>query len=493
MVDYRFRLGANCGGAYGQVFDLEGDEGKLIGDMWGAVQTRDGGKTWQATNQGAPSIPSGRALALSKRPATKGWAFAGIGVSHNSTPGSGYFGVISPAGKIRQVSRSPRGFGLNIDNANGIQPRPAGSTIVPIYDSVLDREYVYACAPTGIVRYMNDGAHPLESSGLALVEILSLDQCWKAAVALDADHLMLATFPKNSNGQTQTPKVYALSGIRGSNAAIREIKSGIAVNALRWVGGKLYAAATQGLYRIDNPLGQTPTFTKLGGTFFDRMVTDVCGTGSTLFVGQADGGNNMPTGHAVAKSTDGGATWKYTAGNVSKNLYGTNDVWWLSTRYPNGGIQGNGMDVSQMIYTNGVVWVCGRRGAWASPDQGATWYPAVRGMGGVVNRRIALGSFGVNVDDEDWGAAESGDKFRTCKQAQPRAYPAAAKSRSVGGHTYQLVEGAPYDIRRDGQSIADDVFRGWATSGNVEDLAVASDGTIYVASSGGATLVGDPL
>lgn len=497
---YHWGAGANCGGGYGQVIAADDHHVALIGDMWGAGRSDDGAMTWRPANQGAPSIPSGRAIAMSKRPATAGWAYVGIGVSHGSTPGSGYFGVLSPEGRISVVDRSPHGFGLNIDNANGTVPRPAGSTIVVDYDAATDREYIYAFAPTGITRYVNDATHKLGSSTLSPVRISTIKQCWKATVLLDSNTILAATYFKTSDGLTQSPRLYRIGNLRSGVASVTQVMmpTGLGPNALRKIGDKVYAACSQGFYRIDAPLGSL-VWTKLGGTFFNRSqgsascVMDVCGYGQTLFVGQADGNDSLPLGHAVARSIDGGLTWKWVGGTVSTNLYGTNERFWLSTTYPDGGLQGKRMDVNQMVMAGSTVLVAGRKGVWASPDEGATWYPAVKGIGGSVVNNISVLSGGVvNCDDVDWKASSSTDHFKTCKIAAPVNYDAPSKKASVGGHNYEVVDGNPVDVRRDGVSIADDAFRGWAIWSNISDIEVDQDGYVYVASSGGGTYVGTP-
>src|SRR6185503_13118359 len=102
------------------------DDVLVIGDMWGACRSWDGGRSWRATNEGAPNVPTGRAAAWSQHPGTEGTAFIGIGPSHNVTPGAGYFGLLTADGKVRIIEGAPRGFGLNIDDANTHQPRPGG-------------------------------------------------------------------------------------------------------------------------------------------------------------------------------------------------------------------------------------------------------------------------------------------------------------------------------------------------------------------------------
>lgn len=484
-----WRQGANCGGGYGQVADMDGGNGILIGDMWGIFRTSDGGRMWRAASRGSPNIPTGRAVALSRRPATEGWAFIGIGPSHGVTPGTGYFGVSSPDGALRSVETTPRGFGLNIDSANAQQPRPAGRIIVVNYDQSSDTEYVYAFAPGGVTRYVNDAQHHPATGSLGPVRLSTLTDCFKAAVLVDPDTILAATFAKDPNGRTQTPKVYRFTGIRSSRAQVTLVKAdtNIAVNGFRWVRGVLYAACTKGLYRVNTPTN----WTKVGS--FDRIVTDVAGDDDYLYVGQADPALNMPTGHAVARSADDGKTWTWAATKALSTLFGTQqEKWWLSATYPNGAISGKGMDVQELAVDEGILYAFGRKGCWASPDQGQTWYPAVRGIGGSVVNNLFVSGSSVNAADVDWVASASGDNMRTCAKAQAVNYPAASLSRSVGGHTYRVIEGVPCDITKDGNSIADDLFRSWAVKGNVEDLAISSNGTVYVGSSGGGLLVYDP-
>jgi hypothetical protein len=463
----------------------------VIGDMWGACRSQDGGRSWLATNWGAPSIPTGRAIAFSRRPSTRGWAFIGIGPAKYHI-GGGYFGVLSPKGRIRQVDRSPHGFGTDISDANRTFPRPCGQLIVTDYDAKAHTEHIYAAAPKGLTRYRNDRHHPIDSSDLAPVRLSQMQQAWKAVLLVDRDHLLMATFTRDAGGGSQTPKVYLVSDIRRQATFTEVTYPNVAVNALRKIGHTVYAACTEGVYRIEDPLDTSQRWTKLGGDVFDRIPMDICGKGDTLYVGQADSALNLPLGHAIAKSVDAGASWRWVCSDVRTTHYGSGEPWWQAS-FENGLLDGDAYDTSQMAYSNGKVFVFGRKGAWVSDDGGTTWYPSCKGMNGCSSSRVTVDGSTVNRNDADWGAAISDDAFETCHAGHQVSYPAASLRRATDGHDYRIVQGVPCDITRDGTSIADDVFRGWAVKGNVSDMAVGSDGTIYVVQSGGGLYVGEPV
>jgi hypothetical protein len=488
---YRWRPGADWGGGFVNVGAADGDHLAVIGDMWGACRSKNGGRSWRATNWGAPSIPTGRAIAFSKRPSTRGWAFVGIGPAKDGI-GAGYFGVLSPKGHIRQVDWSPHGFGTDISDANRTVPRPCGQLIDTDYDARSKTEYIYAAAPNGLTRYRNDDDHPLDSSHLAPVRLWQTQQAWKAILLVDRDHLLMATFTRDARGASQTPKVFLVSDIR-RRATFREVTyPNVAVNALRKIGDTVYAASSQGVYRIEDPLATTQRWTRLGGDFFDRIPMDICGRRDTLYVGQADGALNLPLGHAIAKSTDAGRSWRWVSSNVRTTHYRSDERWWQST-FENGLLDGDAYDTSQMAYSNGKVYVFGRKTAWVSPNEGRTWYPSCKGMNGSSSSRVVIDGNTVNRNDEDWGAVVSTDGFETCHAGDVVQYPSASLNRTVDGHAYRIVQGVPCDITRDGVSVADDVFRSWAVTGNISDMAVSSDGTIYVVQSGGGLYVGEPV
>ena len=477
---YSWCKGATDGGGFCNVIatDPHTPGGAVAGgDVWGEHTTNCYGSTWVPRMIGATGIGDiyARAAAFSLK--TPGLAYVGIGTLKG---GGGYFGAVN-GWNLEKRSRSV-GFGTSLaSGAAGNQPRAVGALIQVDFDSGSGVEYIYALTNKGLARSV-DGGSSWQVLGLTSVPGMA----WSALCLVDSNTLLVSSYRTSASSGS---KVWKVTNIR-SNPTFTQVSGAPAVvEHIGLVGGGVFAACgPYGLYSVGS------TWTKIAGTTFTGCnVSALDGSGQTLYVGTA--GAPKSSGRSVAKSTDGGKTWSWVTGpkNITCQVAGTSRTWWL------GGqkcvLGGDAYDASQIAvdrFDPSTCYVAGRSGVWVTRDGGASWAPSMNGLNGseVQNVRAASGGTAY-AKDVDWvGASTSNSWGSAVRTTNPGSFGSAALSRQANGHTFAIKTGAGRDITMDGKSIADSYFMAAAVSPT--DIAIASDGCIYVGLYGGGVLVGTP-
>jgi hypothetical protein len=295
---------------------------------------------------------------------------------------------------------------------------------------------------------------------------------------------------------TVSSGTWRIDGVRGTAQTQTRLTAAPArVEEIAAVGGRVYAAAySSGIYELTN---SGATWTPLGGTFFTSTGSLWCaigGKGTTLFAGCAE-----PNGaKSIAKSTNGGSSWTWVTppSAISLQVWGRTENWWLGLAEPRV-VPGNGGTYVAAAFAvdnfnSNIVYVAGRSGCWKSADGGATWRPAMNGLGGTMHERIVAATSGAGVwtDDLDWIGQTTGDHFFTAtRDSTLPAMGGSNLSITKGGITYQVVLSVIRDIKVGGVSAADEFFR--ATCVRPIDIDVSADGNyIYIAQYGGGVIVG---
>jgi hypothetical protein len=131
----------------------------------------------------------------------------------------------------------------------------------------------------------------------------------------------------------------------------------------------------------------------------------------------------------VQKDTAGtwGMAQSLTTGSprpVHTTEWGTNTNWWMGSGYQ---LDGSEEAASQLAVARGADGArhyveAGRSGTWTSVNDGANWYPAMRGQGVVVAHAVSADpqvSGDARVGESDWEMHSSSDGFTTLTGAPP--------------------------------------------------------------------------
>jgi hypothetical protein len=464
----------------------------IAGDVWGTRLTANQGALWTPNMWGLNGIGDdyGRAVAFSKK--NPGVSYWGMGTLSGYTSGgyTGFFGTSQPGGLQMTKTNTTIGFASSISSGGGLTPRSVGRLIAVDYDQTSNTEYIYALTTGGLVRSTNGGTS-FTTLGLTSVP----NMAWKAVTVAPDGSLYVADYGTRSSdtavtGQQEwhvtnprgTPTITAISGLSGP------------VNDFATINGVVWEASAAGINKL---VGST--WQPVGASFFNvsgLTISSIDGVGQTIYVGMG----NAPSGDFIAKSTDGGATWKFVTGAsaIKSTVLGTTRTWWLNGHgLPSSyGVEQLAVDPSNPNF----VVSSGFRGAYVTQDGGNSWYPADNGLDGTEVSHVLAGTNGQAWnDDTDW-AQPSGSPWHTISTTDHYTsvvgsqtsvtWPTPALSRTVGGHAYAVVKGRPYDITKDGKSIADDYYR--SVMVNPTDIEISSDGYIYIGQFGGGVVVGTP-
>lgn len=519
------RPGADHGGGYshcGEADPLNPGRYATGGDTWGIHITSDGGNSWRKRMRGCSVTTTGsvgpdmpiRALAFSKRPSTNGSLFVSQGRIHGASTPTGFFGWLAKDETTSIVKSTQVPGGGTVYAASAGQPRPAGELIVSEYSSSADTEYIYVLTPVGLYRTLNSSTQYPGQSAVALA-FTATPQGWRWMLQVDATTLYCATW--NVDMATLTTMNTIVYKVVSTGAPLATCTSGQVtvtpltgtpshVNAIKLIGGNLYAAGIDGVYLITN---NGTVWTKISGTVFSGECMAIGGTGNTIYaVNKASSTNPTQT---ILRSTNGaastGSDWQFLVtsdgSNLSGQIWGDGNLWWLykiaadPARLNNNPVTGAGSSftASNIIVdpfdpTKITIW---HNGAWQSRDSGATWRPSMFGLNGAEKHAQRLdGSLGaVTTLDHDYGASQTLDRYRTAidNSSPGTAFPALSLTMTQNGHTYTVSATKPAALLQDGAVISDTYFENACI--DPTDLKVDIDNTIYISQSGGGVLVVD--
>ena len=486
---YRWRKGAMDGGGYcnAMATDPHGaGNAAAAGDIWGEYATANAGGLWYPTMTGATAVDEiyGRAVAYSER--HPGLRYYAIGVLRDrDARGHGYLGAVAP-GSLRLEPRNRRitfSSDLPVGSAHEV-PRAVGRLIAVDHDRTRGVEYLYALSRQGLVR-STDGGASFAGLGLAATPPHA---AWSALCICPDGSLLAASFRTSYRSGSQ---VWRIQNPRLGPAISLERAAPAVVEDIAVVDGVVYAACgPYGLYRVD---GRAWTAVS-PGTFGGCHLSSVAGHSGVLWVGNGIG---MPDHRYIARSRDRGRTFAWTThpAAVSDQVLGAGRRWWLASSWP--GLGKDGYSVSQLAVDPANANACysaGRAGIVATRDGGGTWQPAMNGLDGSLVTAVQAGPAPAEgwATDTDWTAIHTTDHWRTCTRVNARSRlpamgpPALVRHRQ--GRPYEVVLSNPRRMLVGGADVADDYFRSACITPT--DLAVSSDGHIYIGLNGGGILVG---
>ena len=447
------------------------------GDVWGEHTTASYGNLWTPTMTGAGGIGDIYARSVAYSLANPGVAYFGIGTLKG---GAGKFCAVS--GLQLQVRSRTVGFGTRLaSGAAGSVPRAVGSLIQVDLDLSAGTEYVYALTNRGLAR-STDGGRSWAVLGLTSVPAMA----WAALCLAPDGSLYAASYRTSATGGSQ---VWQVTSPRTVAAITAVLGTPPVVEDMRTVNGRVLAACgASGLYAVT-----AGSWSPVASGFFAGChLSSVDGLGNLVYVGSATFPKKSQK--CIAVSSDGGATFRWSTGaaNVSQTVAGTSRTWWLSNGPT---MPGDHYSVSQLAvdrFNPAVCYSAGRAGVWATRNGGASWQPAMNGLGGSEVNGLRVGTTGqVFAADTDWTGIATQDNWQNyARTLSPGAMAARSLSRTVGGNAYQLVTGVPRDLTLNGSSIADGYFRAACISPT--DLQVSADGHVSVGLFGGGVLVGTP-
>ena len=426
---------------------------QLGGDLWGWYLTQNAGVDWLGTMQGLSGIGSiyarGVCFSLINPPA----AYVAVGVLKS---GGGYFGVTSG---IKMNKRTGPTFGGNLaSGAAGVMPRPVGRLIDVSYDA--GTEHVVTAAYNGIFESADQGK--------TFTKLLASSFNWKAVAALGNREYLACKY--NTTG------VVHLKGSSVSNVAAVGT-----IHDMNVIAGICWAVGPNGVFRWDgNGLVKHSAATSF---FSGKNPLTIAGSadGQILLIGTSTAFTGL--------STDGGQTWNQigTTAHVDMTTFAGNPHWLASVNNGWGGSHfSSSMAAIDQVNPKNMM-IAGRQGAWGTHDGGNKWHPCGPYGGEISAIAAGPGSDEFKGNDTDWTGWHTTDAFKhtTTKQAQSGLH--SGLSVVAGGHTYKI---SGQDITKDGQSIADDHFRGGCV--NPKALAVTPTGKIVVGQYGGTIMLGTP-
>lgn len=431
----------------------------LGGDLWSWYETRDAARSWMGIMHGASGIGAiySRGACYSKADPDK--VYIAVGVLKST---GGYFGSCKAPNVTRH--NGPQ-YGANLGGsqstgtgAGASLPRPVGSLIdVSMGGGV---EHIYTSAYNGLM-HSTDGGQTWRT-------LFAHTGNWKAIAALDDTSALAALY-------------HATGVTRLDSSGSHPVSAPGVIHDLRMIAGTCWAVGPTGVYRWSGS-----AFTK------HAAASTAAGTLASTIDGSADGqvlliGLNGP-GSAIL-STDGGNTWHQLGKNAQMVSFG-GVPYWLATAATNGWGQprfsASHAAVDKVNPQN--MFIAGRGGGWGSHDGGATWHPAAPGGGEVTALRGGPGPDEFAGNDNDWTGWHTVDAFKHVTGAKTaQSGLSGHTSFAAGGHQYQFSNG---DVKRDGQSIADDFYRGAAV--NVGCAAASPSGKLLCGQYGGTLLLYTP-
>lgn len=460
------------------------------GDSWGIYNTKTAGDDWLPAMKGLGQVGGDDVeqgdffyfgMAYSEKFPGRVYGLTGKLVG-GTAGGFGY----SEGNAYKVVTRSVSGTeGTGECGDRTIRPRCTGNRVVIDYDATSGIEYIYIAEGNGrgIARSTN--------GGVSWTTIAKTGTTGITGMALDPEDPNVLYVGTRSNGAFKISSIRAAGSVSTLTAAPNRVEE------MATIGNNVYAVAhTSGVYKLTN--GGT-TWAKLGGTFFSGASewAAIGGSGNTLYVG----GANTAAGKTIAKSSDGGASWKWvpaSASNINITPWGTTQPWWLAVSVPrvklgcfDGGCTYESTSIAVDKFNPDIVYSAGRSGVWKSMDGGANWRPSVNHLAGSMHTNLAVGADGkVTTDDVDWIGQTSNDNFETITKLEaPPALGTASLTTTKNGRTYEIKLTVPRDITLDGVSIADEYFK--AAALRPRDIGVSDDGKyIYIAQFGGGILIG---
>ena len=488
---YHWRKGAMDGGGYCNAIatdPLNAGHAAAAGDVWGEFVTETGGALWAPTMIGATSIGDiyGRAVAYSER--EPGLRYFGIGVLKDVSPKQGYLGAVKAGSMTLQRRNDDIGFSSALPDGNAHDlPRAVGRLIAVDYDRASGIEYLYVLSRQGLLRSENGGAS-FAALGLPAVQPRA---AWAALCVCPDGSLLAASFRTSDTGGSQ---VWRITSPRTRHArVVLDATAPPVVEDITVVDGVVYAACgTYGLYRVDPGRGWTQLASP---AFFQGChLSSVAGHSGVLWVGNGIG---MTDHRYIARSRDAGRSfvWKTTPDHVSNTVLGAGRSWWLGAAWP--GLAKHGYSVSQLAVDPANANICysaGRSGVVATRDGGASWHPAMNGLDGSEIHQVQAGPRPGEAwaTDTDWTGIHTLDHWHTCTQVSDAdllpPLHAAALVRERHGIRYEVALTNPRKMLVNGFDVASTFFRSACITPT--DLAVSSDGRIYIGLYGGGVLVG---
>jgi hypothetical protein len=480
MTTYKWQLGAQAGGGYGNAIAAHPTtpgKATLMGDTWGFSDTVSGGEEWIPRQQACKGRGDvyGRSVAYSRK--IPGLRYLGIGGLKVANPSSsGYFGTLGDGEWGPMMDRRVN-FSSNLPTGNaGDQPRAVGNLIAVDYDPTSGdtAEYVYALTRQGLMRSV-DGAvwEPLN------LPTPANQAAWACLAVMPGHGLFAASFRSNDAGS----QAWMIRGARkAGHLNITPLPAApAAIEDATVIDGRVIIAAGDSLYEFDR---KALTFTKLA-SFAGWRVSSIVGRDGVWYAGNALGSKQRDY---VRVSLDAGKTFTTKSTRATTVWGGTTD-WWLIGSYPD--MAGPSFSVSQFALDatdNGFVYLAGRGGIWVTTNHGDLWHPAGYGASGGDVASVKAGNAGEAwSNDTDYDGTHTTTHYQTVQRQKPPPLPAHSLSR--GGVTVVPASGGKAgDIRQGSASIADDYAK--ACLATATSVDVAQDGTVYISRSGGGVLVG---
>jgi hypothetical protein len=299
----------------------------------------------------------------------------------------------------------------------------AGSGIVRPVGNVLatDGSFLYAASYGGGLQRWSLSNASL-SSGWTPVLACS----GTSPSALCSDPLQSVVLDSNGNTYVAdtTGSVYEIVGVGSSNPGIQAVTGSGPVPVARQlaeVGGHLYAAAANGIFRWVPQTGQWVTIDESANWF---TITGSSASGKDhLIAGQSqavapavpmiESLSEPAASPAPCGSPSVGCT-NLTAGHVDCDMYGSTDTWWECgpAGHPSAMMGGFTYQAGTVALdgAHGGVMVAGRSGVWHYDPSTLTLQPAVKGLNTTYDQAVSTDpaqSANVAVSDADWNVVTS--------------------------------------------------------------------------------------
>ncbi len=420
---WTWRQSGAVGGGYQNVVAADPRRaGKVIvgGELSGYHRSADAGNNWVTSNSGMGNLVGYHVatLTFSKRldntVYAAGGALKGNGAFLASTDGGASWDVRATGVDAPQMSS------LNPGCGNAYHPRATGNLIALDEAGTTKRIYLGS---------LNDGVMRSTDGG----------RTWRTIALRGAFTRTLITDPANpsilyagvcaANGFSGA---YRITGAGSTTPVVKRLAAAPStVEEFAVIGGTVYAAAgSAGVFRVTNG---GDTWTRLGAKFFSAasLWSGITGFQSSTGKHVLYASCAYPVAHgngmyrSVAKSTDGGVTWKWVSIDPAKVHYtmaGTTKKWWLAPSKLEAMFGRENFETGQVIVdpiNNNRVFVTGRAGIWRSDDGGVNWYPAVNGLGAPLTHTLAARGARMYAGVTDWTAVSSTDYGATVTRQSP--------------------------------------------------------------------------